>query len=168
MQRAYRQWALHSGLGKLTHAVAGADTNRRVRRASSFPRLGHYRCISFELLQWFVDEILSLQCRADSRLCLNYAIGLRNRLRDQGIGDTELPTINKQWLFRWRREHGIGVRAATTKFKASFRKAVCRVGTMLGNIFRLRAFGGSVWTKNRHGSTTLATKGYMPKREPAR
>ena len=82
---------------------------------------------------------MSLSCRADSRLCLNYALGLRNRLADQGVAESDLPKINNMWSLRWRRQHGISIRNSTNIFKVSFAKAVHRVGVMLGNMFRMRA-----------------------------
>lgn len=48
------------------------------------PRSGKMDCSSYELLQWFVDEVLFLMCRGDSALLLNRARELRDALKASG------------------------------------------------------------------------------------
>ena len=95
-------------------------------------------CLSYELLQWFVDELLSLKCRADSQLMLDKARELRDHLKASGVPDSDLPKVDKHFLYRWRQRFGISQRRITTRFKLPFRTAQERIGVMLGNLFRLR------------------------------
>lgn len=106
--------------------------------------------LGFELLQWFVDELLSLQCRADSVLLLEKARELRDQLLAAGVQPEALPKVDRHWLFRWRRQFRISHRAITTQFKVPFSVACRRVGVMLSNVFRLRR----LWTRC-HGDAPM-------------
>ena len=76
-------------------------------------------CIAWELLHWFVDEVVSLQSRADSALLMDKAREFRDRCRALGADPDSLPVISKQWLARWRAQFGISYRQITCRFKVS-------------------------------------------------
>jgi len=103
------------------------------------------------LLQFFVDEIQELRSRSDSTILLNKAKDLRQVLLDSGWLEKDLPKLaggaGKSWMLRWRREHGIVMKALGMKLKVAWRKVLKRVKTHLTNIFRVRAF----WEKCHPG-----------------
>ena len=140
-QRAYAEWLASAGAGRLTAFAAGAE-NRTLRRRRPHERDAARRhkgeWISFELLQWFVDNVEAIKCRADSRMMLDTARRLKAQLVATGVPETELPKISRGWLFRWRRAQGISIRRGTVKFQISWQKTKDRIRCMLGNIFRLR------------------------------
>ena len=76
-------------------------------------------CIAWELLQWFVDEIVSLQSRADGALLLDKAREIRDRCMALGAPSEDLPKIDKSWMSRWRKQFGISSRQITCRFKVS-------------------------------------------------
>jgi hypothetical protein len=150
LRRAYHEWRDKKYGGAATNLGAGAITRSRRRRSTESVHTSASAVIGFELLQWFVDEIISVKCRADSSLLMNYAHGLRIKLLDHGTPSSDLPKINKGWLYRWRQHHNVSIRRGTTTFKVSHAKACDRVAVMLGNIFRLRVYpityvDASVW-----------------------
>ena len=142
LRRAYREYLVHGAGGQRTAAGAGAETRYHRRRCTdtAVPGRGDRNdWIGFELLQFFVDEIECIKCRADSRLLMTQARMLRETLVEWGTPLHRLPKISKQWMYRWRRYHGIVLRNGTTHFQVSFAKAKDRVRCMMCNIFRLRA-----------------------------
>ncbi len=150
LRRAHKEWHCHAQDGALTSFAAGAETRLARRRTRNTPAQLKMPALGFELLQWFVDEIVALECRADARLLLDRARQLREMLLHAGVDASELPVVDKHWLFRWRRRYNISYRAITARFKVSFAKALHRVGVMLGNIFRLR----KLWSLC-HGDTPM-------------
>ena len=139
LRRAYRDWMEHQAEGSLTTFAAGAKTRDCRRRGEPDTTQRKMPCLGFELLQWFVDEIVSLQSRADSGLLLDKACEYRDRLLNLGALPEELPKISKGWLKRWRKTYGISYRTITCRFKVPRAAAMERIRVMLGNIFRLRA-----------------------------
>ena len=117
LRRSYREWKVHSGGGAFTQAGAGATQRGRCRRAAACPRQRKMPCLWFELLQWFVDEVESLRTRTDSALLMKHARIIRDRLLEQGYEAAMLPKIDKNFLFRWRKEYGISIRKSTVQFK---------------------------------------------------
>ena len=97
-------------------------------------------CIAFELLQWFVGEIVSLQSRADMAILLDTARELRYRCLALGAVPKNLPVIDKHCLHQWGTQLGTRYRRLTCRFKESEASARKRIRVVLGNIFRLRAF----------------------------
>ena len=152
LRRCWAEWTVHSNSGAYTQAASGGmlpNGRRRCRRAYATPRPKKMECLWFELLQWFVDEVEELRSRADSTLLLNQARVIRDRLIEQGHPPAACPKIDKHFLFNWRAEYGLCMRATTVRFKVSLVAAIARVRTMLLNIFRLRhlwalCFGGHV------------------------
>eukprot|EP00974_Lingulodinium_polyedra_P011091 1069231-Lingulodinium_polyedra.AAC.1 len=61
-----------------------------------------------------MDEVVALRCRADSRFRIDYAQWLKQQLLNAGHSHADLPRIDKHWLFKWRKQHGISIRNATT------------------------------------------------------
>ena len=100
--------------------------------------------LSSSLLQFFVDEVAALNCRADACLLMNRARELRAELVHIGWNEKELPKLVGQagtsWLYRWRKLYGISKRATGMKLKVSWKKIRHRVKVHLTNLFRLRAF----------------------------
>ena len=140
MRRALKEWTVAAAEGGLSHCAAGASKAKLRKDRTDAPLMRKMPCIAFELLQWFVDEIVSLQSRADSALLLDKARELRDRCLALGALPKELPTIDKHYLRRWRAQFGISFRTLTCRFKVSEAAARERIRVMLGNIFRLRAF----------------------------
>jgi len=138
-RRAYKFWLQH-GAGQFTSAGAGVDNRRRVRSQTDGDRCRTKATaiISYELLQWFVDNIVALKCRADAMLLIEEAKRIADVLRASGTPDADIGVIDKHWLARWRHRHGIGILCITTRFKVSFDVACDRHRCYLGNVFRLR------------------------------
>ena len=139
LKRAYEAFVEHKGVGAFTDLGAGATSRKRHRRASTAIHTTPSDSIGHELLQWFIDEIVSQRCRADATTCMNYAKGLRHQLEERGFAEKDLPVINKVWLRRWRKRFGVSLRRGTTVFKVGAAKARARIATVLGNVFHLRA-----------------------------
>ena len=68
--------------------------------------------IGFMFLQFFVDEVQSLSCRADTQLLMTHARELRAQLIAEHWAETELPELfgpaGRMWVSRWRRDYNIG------------------------------------------------------------
>ena len=139
LKRSYKEFMKHKGVGAYTDLGAGATSRKRHRRASATIRTTPSDSIGQELMQWFIDEIVSQRCRADASMCMGYAKALHLQLHERGFAEKDLPVINKVWMHRWRKRFGVSLRRGTTVFKVSLTKACARISTMLGNIFRLRA-----------------------------
>ena len=139
MRRALKEWSEHTSEGSLTYCAGGVARRNRRRACENASVMRKMPCIAFELLQWFMDEIVSLQSRADSALLLDKARELRDRCLALGADPRELPAIDKHYLHRWRAQFGISYRTLTCRFKVSEAAARERIRVMLGNIFRLRA-----------------------------
>ena len=68
--------------------------------------------LAFALLQWFVDELGSLQARSDSEMLLNQAREMRQWLIDhEEVEESDMPKLEdaagRMWLGRWRRHYNI-------------------------------------------------------------
>ena len=125
--------ALRGGRRRGSRRSSGAAAN-----ATKAPGIG------FMLLQFFVDEVQKLCCRADSALLMNHARELRERLLEDGWHRSLLPILTgsagKSWFRRWRISHGIVMNSIGMKLKVSWKKVLRRVGVLMRNIWRLRAF----------------------------
>jgi len=96
------------------------------------------------LLQFFIDEIQKLKCRSDSQLLMMHARNLREQLVRDHWPETDLPkligTAGRKWFQRWRSMYNIVKVSVGLKLKVSWKKVQRRVGVLMRNIFRLRAF----------------------------
>ena len=97
--------------------------------------------LSFALLQWFVDEMGSLQARSDSEILLNKAREMRQWLIDhEEVEESDLPKLvdaaGRQWLRRWRLKYNISLKHHWDRLKVSWPKIKKRVEVLLTNIFR--------------------------------
>jgi hypothetical protein len=132
---------------------AGAKTRqalRGMRKRKSFRASGGASNamkapgLGFSLLQYFVDHIQKLMCRADSNLLMQKARNLRVDLLHAGWAESSLPKLvgcaGGAWFLRWRRRYGITKVVTGMKLKVAWHKVKQRVQVLLGNIFRLRAF----------------------------
>ena len=103
MRRCYKEWCVHTADGVHSHFAAGVVSGRARRLMSDASGLLRKApCISFELLQWFVDYVVGWRCRADARLVMDQARWYRQQLFEAGVADKDLPKITKNWIFRWR------------------------------------------------------------------
>ena len=173
----------------LQQRATGAQTRIAMRGAlhpgacrAHKPRASRASGIDQLLLDFFVDEIRELRCRADSRILMDHARELRAFLIKKGEVEKELPKLigdaGKMWFMRWRKRHGIVMRPTGMKLKVSWRKVVKRVGVLMRNIFRLRAFWNLLhpgtrmrwlsldqkpcWFNNAGLTGTYATSGSQP------
>ena len=99
------------------------------------------------LLQYFVDCVGRLMCRADSCMLMEKARELRAVLLHDKSGlwtEKNLPKLignaGHKWFQRWRCSHGITKKVSGMRLKVSWRKIKKRVCVLLTNIFRLRAW----------------------------
>jgi len=100
--------------------------------------------LGFSLLQFFVDHVQRLQCRADSCLLMKEARDMRADLEARGWPMEDLPKLigntGAQWFKRWRETYGIVKKVCGMKLKVPWAKVKRRIHVLLGNIYRLRAF----------------------------
>jgi len=100
--------------------------------------------LGFMLLQFFVDRVQRIMCRADSALMMAKARELRAELAAGGLPQCELPKLignaGRAWLLRWRRMYGISRKVTGMKLQVPWVKIKRRIRCFLGNVFRLRAF----------------------------
>ncbi len=100
--------------------------------------------LGFSLLQFFVDHVQRLQCRADSCLLMKEARDMRADLEARGWPLADLPKLigntGAQWFKRWRETYGIVKKVCGMKLKVPWAKVKRRIHVLLGNIYRLRAF----------------------------
>ena len=128
-----------NGTGQLA-LRAGQQGN--ARRAPG----GGPKCLAFglsqALLQFFVDKVQQLFCRADSTMLMNHARGLRQQLLDGGMPEHKVPILTgntgANWFARWRREYRIVTKVCALQMKVSWSKVKNRTRVLLLNIFRLR------------------------------
>ena len=92
----------------------------------------------------FVDEVRKLSCRADSQLLMEHARNLREQLVRDHWAECDLPkligTAGRMWFSRWRDQYKIVKSQVGMKMKVAWAKVVKRVGVLMRNYFRLRAF----------------------------
>ena len=181
--RCFYLYIERSGLGGNTRLSMrdGARGGAKRRRGAE-----HNACkargLGFALLQWFIDEIQVLRSRADSALVLNEARRLRHALLEAGWASEDLPKLDggagNMWIYRWRLEYGLSIRACGMQLKVLWSKVKSRCRTHLTNLFRIAFFGSfatqtpqcisSAWTKNLPGSTMLATPAITRSRDALR
>ena len=101
--------------------------------------------LGFALLQYFVDVVQNLSCRADSLMLLTKARELRRELLYDESGRWEASSLPKlignagaKWFQRWRRKYGIAKKVTGMKLKVSWRKIKKRVQVLLSNEFKIR------------------------------
>ena len=110
--------------------------------------------LHFMLLQFFVDQVQNLFCRADSTLLMAKAREMKDELITSGtLAPSQLPTLEgnsgASWFGRWRRRYGIVYKKTGMKLKVSWRKVLRRVRVELENVFRFRA----LWRKCHPSAT---------------
>ena len=141
LARAFEEIARRrpNGTGQLA-LRAGQQGN--ARRAPG----GGPKCLAFglshSLLQFFVDEVQQLYCRADSTLLMNHARALRQHLVDSGMPEHEVPILTgnagAKWFARWRLEYRIVTKVCALQMKVSWSKVKKRTRVLFLNIFKLR------------------------------
>ena len=145
LSRALEFYALRKQEGASTPAAM-----RGIRAATSCRNKGgalnsrKAAGLGFALLQYFVDHVQNLYCRADSCMLMKQARELRAELVHSGWLDADLPKLignaGHAWFRRWRKMYGISKKVIGMKLKVSWTKVKRRIRVYLGNIFRFRAF----------------------------
>ena len=112
VRRAYDFW-LDNGAGRYTSAGAGVDSRTRLRSRTDGDRCRTRATdiIDYELLQWFVDNILGLDLRGNATALLKEARRIADTLVASGTPRGDIGVIDKHWMRRWRRRHGISMHA---------------------------------------------------------
>ena len=148
-QRALVEHILRSATGAVTRA--GQRQGRRgntQRNSGAADNSLKAPGLHFMLLQFFVDHVQNLLCRADSTLLMTKAREMKDELITSGtLAPSQLPKLEgnpgASWFGRWRRRYGIVYKKTGMKLKVSWRKVLRRVRVELENVFRLRA----LWRK---------------------
>ena len=142
--RALKVFRSRSCKGQTMQAMYDGDAPTTKRRKGSEWNATKARGLGHALLQYFVDEIQLLRSRADSKMLLDHARELRQSLLDGGMQEKDVPILvggaGKSWIFRWRREHHITMKATGMQLKVSWKKVLTRCETSMINIFRVKAF----------------------------
>jgi len=133
--------------------VLGGDTRTSLRNGDDAKARRKKGCeqnatkargLSWALLQFFIDEIQVLRSRADSTILLDRARADREVLIAEGWDPSDLPKLEGgagySWLYRWRLEWGIVMKATGMQLKVAWRMVKSRTYTFLTNLFRIRAF----------------------------
>ena len=98
------------------------------------------------LLQFFVDEVHKLSCRADSQLLMEHARNLREQLVRDHWAACDLPklvgTAGRVWFARWRAQYKIVKSQVGMKMKVAWAKVVRRVGVLMRVFFSFACFLG--------------------------
>ena len=148
LYRALKVYALRKKEGCQTRlAMRGLRKGRSLRSSGGAENSAKATGLGFALLQYFVDMVQRLSCRADSMMLMNRARELRVELLSDPASrwsETDLPKLignaGHQWFLRWRKKYGITKKVIGMKLKVAYRKVKRRVLVLLQNIFRLRAF----------------------------
>ena len=148
MIRAVKYYAMRAHQGCITRAAyRGHRTKDSKRSCGGSNNRIKAAGLGFALLQYFVDVVRRLQCRADTVLLMTKAKEMREALLDNPSGqwtESNLPKLQGKagvaWFGRWRKRYGIGYKVTGMKLKVAWRKIKARVFVFLTNVFRLRAF----------------------------
>ena len=146
--RALQQYAIQRQQGCQTRvARRGKRKGSSLRSSGGAENATKALGLGFMLLQYFVDVVQRLQCRADSALLMAHVRESRAVLENDDSGqwtDDNLPKLignaGVRWFLRWRKKYGISKQVIGMKLKVSWRKVKRRVLVLLQNIFRLRRF----------------------------
>ena len=146
--QAYRSWLFflcqRKDGGKTRAAMRGERSRGSTRSTGGALNAQKARGLGFMLLQFFVDEVCKLSCRADSQLLMEHARNLREQLVRDHWAECDLPkligTAGRMWFSRWRDQYKIVKSQVGMKMKVAWAKVVRRVGVLMRNYFRLRAF----------------------------
>ena len=121
--------------------------------------------LGFELLQFFVDHIQRLMCRADSCLMLKKARELCIELKSNGMSDRDLPKLEGNaghaWFKRWREMYNISRRMTGMKLKVPWAKVKKRIRVFLGNIYIACAPSGKSVTRTRRCGSSVSIKSHL-------
>ena len=141
--RAFQLFRSRSCKGQTMQAMCDGDAQNAKRRKGCEWNATKARGLSHALLQFFVDEIQWLRSRADSKILLNHARELRQSLLDGGMQEKDVPKLvdgaGKSWIYRWRVEHQLSMKATGMQLKVPWKKLLTRCETLMGNIFRVKA-----------------------------
>ena len=142
--RALKLYMLRKSEGADTMAAMRGTRDRGSFRGSGgFLNARKAAGLGFALLQFFVDHVQRLMCRADSDMMMKKARELRADLLHGGWKEQDLPNLDgnagAQWFMRWRERYGIVRKVVGMKLQVPWVKVKRRIRVLLGNIFRLRA-----------------------------
>jgi len=129
-------------------SMRDGDKPTAKRRKGGEQNASKSKGIGWALLQFFLDEVQVLRSRADSVLLLDHARTLRQTLVEQGWASGDLPKLDGgaggTWLYRWRLEYGLAMRATGMQLKVLWSKVKSRCRTHLSNLYRLAYFWNKV------------------------
>ena len=103
--------------------------------------------IAEELFAWFVDTIDNVKGRLPSGLILRMAHTLANELKTWHSLEKEagriaphatldLPSLNHQWLLRWRKAYSLSWRTCNLRFKCPRATLLLRLKIFWSNVLR--------------------------------
>ena len=96
LRRAHQLWQQKSGTGLCTEYASGINRRGQLRATTSRVYNSFTATLSFELLQWFMDDIVSIKCRSDSCLVMSHARMLHGEMLKLGVDPSRLPTIDRK------------------------------------------------------------------------
>ena len=114
---------------KTRQAELGLRKGHSKRDSGGAPNRCKVVGLGYALLQFFVDVVQKLECRADSSILMNKARDLRKELLCDVSGrwdDSSLPklvgNVGAKWFQRWRKKYGITKKVTGMKLKVAWRK----------------------------------------------
>ena len=120
LERVFTVLALRMTFGSTPLALRGTDQGMRRRKKRWTPQNCKAHGLSFMLLEFFIDEVQQLYCRADSTMLMNRARELKADLLNSGhFTAGELPKLTgsagKSWFRRWRKQYRIVTKNAVCR-----------------------------------------------------
>ncbi len=132
------------------HTAGGRKPTMAVGRTAGrtlFRRRGNqgapYKCpvLREKLWDWFVDMRRSIASTISPKFVLLKAKSMATEVLavQRRTGNyTPMPKLDKHWLLRWKRDHGVVFRKPNLRFKASKAVMTLRLRAMWANTFRVR------------------------------
>jgi hypothetical protein len=132
------------------HTAGGRTPTMAVGRTAGrtlFRRRGNqgapYKCpvLREKLWDWFVDMRRSIASTISPKFVLLKAKSMATEVLavQRRTGNyTPMPKLDKHWLLRWKRDHGVVFRKPNLRFKASKAVMTLRLRAMWANTFRVR------------------------------
>ena len=109
--------------------------------------------LGFALLQFVVDHVQRLMCRADSCMLMKHARELRAQLLHQGSQPRDLPKLvgnaGHKWFERWRKMSGMSRKVTGMKLKVSWKREV-EDSCLLGEYLPLACVLGNVPSRDAY------------------
>jgi len=116
------------------------------------------------VFQWFVDIRGSIKGRLPTRtvLCKARQIAIEYFKSSLRMGEVpRLPRIDKMWIWRWKRQHGVSFRKPNRRYKVSMQGLRIRLRIFWLNNIKVRYFSQRLSEENRKKGTA-ASDGPIP------